>query len=404
MNVSYPLISVVTPVYRSEEILARAIGSLLAQDLREWEAIFVDDGSPEPSWRVIQAYSWIDPRIRTIRQPHAGACVARNAGIAQARGDYLLFLDADDWMEPDALSAMVRACEENGWIATHGGLRYVTPEGYPTFWEGGHRAAGDLFDSICCSNVLSVPSAALLRKSVLSEIGVFDPTLVHCGDWDLWARLARYDGRIGRIDHTVTNYRMRHGSLSRSPRTLLRDAMTTLRRIHAPDPRVARPHPRFADGADPAELDTRICYFTVYSAGLAISAGKYEAAEAVLDLAPRWTELSPRRAAEFVFYAMCFAHCCGPEGVAHFWPGVVDALHELLAELERRTGTIGLAEEMLAAMDGWCEEPLSSLPLPPRTVLAPSPRITAYDAPYETLAHNALRSLAQQQHVYSPPL
>src|ERR1700677_1527065 len=106
-----PLISVITPVYRSEEILARAVGSLLAQDFRDWEAVIVDDGSPDTSWRVVQAYSWIDPRIRTIRQGHSGACITRNHGIDEARGEYLLFLDADDWMESDALSALYGACD-----------------------------------------------------------------------------------------------------------------------------------------------------------------------------------------------------------------------------------------------------------------------------------------------------
>jgi len=398
MDMQQPLISVITPVYRSEEILARAVGSLLAQDFRDWEAVIVDDGSPDSSWRVVQAYSWIDPRIRTIRQVHAGACIARNTGIAEARGDYLLFLDADDWMESDALSALHGACEKNGWIAAHGLLRYVTPEGHPTSWEGGYRDDADLFDAISRSNVISVPSAALLRRSVLNEIGTFDPSLVHCGDWDLWGRLARLDGAIGRIDQIVTNYRMRPGSLSRSPRTLLRDAITTLRRIHAPDSRVLRPRARHAQGADIAELASRICYFAVYAAGLAVSGGRYEPAEAVLDLVPRWTELNPQRAAEFVFYAVCFAHCCGPAGVSQFWPDIVEPLHHLLAEMERRSRTPGLAGQMIEAIDNCGEEQLSSLPgrTPDPSTIAP-PGVEIFSAAYENFAHNALRSLAQQQ-------
>ena len=398
MDMQQPLISVVTPVYRSEEILARAVGSLLAQDFRDWEAVIVDDGSPDSSWRVVQAYSWIDPRIRTIRQEHAGACIARNRGIAEAHGDYLLFLDADDWMESDALSTLHSACEKNNWIAANGLLRYVTPEGHPTSWEGGFRGDTDLFDDISNSNVLSVPSATLIRRSVLAEIGTFDRALVHCGDWDLWARLARHDGAIGHIDHIVTNYRMRPGSLSRSPRTLLRDAITTLKRIHAPDDRVLQPSRRHADGAEPSELASRICYFAVYAAGLAVSGGRYEPAEAVLDLVPQWTELQPQRAANFIFYAVCFAHCCGPEGVSQFWPDIVEPLHHLLAELERRSRTRGLAGQVIEAFDDLCEERLSSLPhrtpdRPDRT----APGVEIFSAAYETFAHNALRSLAEHQ-------
>jgi glycosyltransferase involved in cell wall biosynthesis len=401
MDMQQPLISVITPVYRSEEILARAVGSLLAQDFPDWEAVIVDDGSPDPSWRVVQAYSWIDPRIRTIHQAHAGACITRNRGIAEARGDYLLFLDADDWMESDALSALHGACEKNGWIAAHGSLRYVTPEGHPTSWEGGYKGDPDLFDAISCSNVLSVPSAALVRRSVLNEIGTFDPSLVHCGDWDLWARLARHDGTIGRVDQTVTNYRMRPGSLSRSPRTLLRDAMTTLRRIHAPDARVLNSKPRLAQGADMMELASRICYFAVYAAGLAVSGGRYEPAEAVLEMVPRWTELDPQRAAEFIFYAVCFAHCCGPEGVSQFWPDIVEPLHHLLAEIERLSRTRGLAGRMIEAMDGYSEERLSTLPqrMPEPAKVTPQ-GAEVFSTAYETFAHDALRSLAEQHNSY----
>lgn len=396
MPTDHPLVSVITPVYRSEDILARAVGSLLAQDYRNWEAILVDDGSPESSWRVVQAYSWIDPRIRPLRQVHGGACTARNTGIAESAGKYVLFLDADDWMETDALSSMVEACEENGWLAAHGGLRYVTPEGYPTQWNGGYFGEGELFDAIAGSNVLSVPSAALVRRSVFEEIGTFDPTLVHCGDWDLWARLARLDGPIGSVGKNVTNYRMRPGSLSRSPRTLLRDAITTLGRIHAPDPRVRRPRPWCADGADRSQLQPRVCYFAVYAAGLAVCGGGYETAELVLDAVHEWCELSPRRAGEFLFYAMCFAHCCGPEGVSQFWPNVVEPLHRLLAELERRTDSPGAAGEMLQAMDACCEVSLESLPLPlpdpPDAAAAEEP----FPAAYDTLAHFALQSLARK--------
>lgn len=391
-----PLVSIITPVYRSEDILAKAIGSVLAQDLRDWEAVLVDDGSPDQSWRVIQSYAWIDPRIRPIQQKHAGACVARNTGIAAARGKYLLFLDADDWMEPGALSALVQACEKDGWAAAHAGLRYVTPEGSPTCWDGGYAGEMELFDALSRSNVLSVPSAALIRRSVLDDIGVFDPSLVHCGDWDMWARLARNDAPLGRVKEVVTYYRMRPGSLSRNPRNLFRDAITVLRRMHAPDRRVKHPLPHFANGIAGAELPSRIAHFAVYPAGLAASMGRAGAAGAVLDLVEHWPRLSPRVAGEFLFYSLCFAQCCGPEGVAEFWPWVVEPVQRLLADLEDRTGTPGLADDMMHAMDACCERRLADLPLP-------LPELSDEAAPppepppaQNTLAHNALHFLARR--------
>lgn len=399
MEAPHPIVSIITPVYRSEDILARAVGSLLAQELKEWELILVDDGSPEQSWRVVQAYSWIDARIRATRQVHGGACVARNTGIAEARGEFLLFLDADDWLESDALRRLTSACQSNGWIAAHGPLRYVTPDGALTSWEGGFAGPGELFEAICGSNVLSVPSSVLLRKSVLSEIGLFDSTLVHCGDWDLWARLARHDGPVGHIEGTITNYRMRPGSLSRSPRTLLRDAMAVLSRTHAPDARVLRPKPRWARGAEASQLMSRICHFATYAAGLAICGKEqFASAAALLDAIPHWTPLSAKRTAEFVFYAMCFAHCCGPEGIATFWPNVVEPLELLLAELERRTNSTGLTGQIMEEMNALSPIDLTSLPLPLPAPLEIKPQpIEPPPASYDTLPHLLLRSLAGQR-------
>lgn len=396
MEVPHPIVSIITPVYRSEDILARAVGSLLAQDLKDWELILVDDGSPEQSWRVVQAYSWLDARIRAAQQVHGGACIARNTGIAEARGEFLLFLDGDDWLEADALSRLIAACETNGWVAAHGPLRYVTPEGFLTSWEGGFNGPGELFEALCGSNVLSVPSSVLLRRSVLSDIGLFDPTLVHCGDWDLWARLARHDGPIGHIEGAITNYRMRPGSLSRSPKTLLRDAMLVLGRTHAPDARVLHPKSRWATGADAGQLRSRICHFATYAAGLAICGPDgFDAAATLLDAVPHWIPLSAKRAADFVFYAMCFAHCCGPEGVGTFWPNVAEPLKLLLDELERRTHSPGLAGQMMEEMNALSPVALTSLPLPLPALVQIEPKVVEPARPeYDTLPHRLLRSLA----------
>ena len=397
MNRRLPLISAVIPVFRSEDILARAIGSLLAQDVREWEAIIVDDGSPESSWRIIQAYAWIDPRVRVIRRNHEGVCATRNAGIAEAQGEYLLFLDADDWLEPDAMSRLASSCEAGGCVAAHGRFRYTLPDGSPTEWTGGHSAAAPLFEALSRSNVLSVPSSVLVCKSALSEIGGFDPGLAHCGDWDLWGRLARHDGAIAHVDQIVSQYRMRPGSLSRSPRTLLRDAITVLRRIHLPDERVRRPDARFAAGAGAEQLSSNIAHFAVYAAGLAVASGQPGLVDAVLELVPRWTPLSPTTVGEFVFYSLCFAHCRGPERAAEFWPGIASAVRHLLLELEECSHTTALADEAAIVIDSCGGGALSDLASASEAAAGIDfPTITGLPRGHDTLSHDMLRVLAQR--------
>ena len=388
-----PIVSVVIPVYRSEKVLARALGSLLSQTFRDWEAVIVDDGSPEASWGVVQAYTWLDPRIRAVRRDHRGVCAARNAGIAEARGEFLLFLDADDWLENDALSILIEACETARLIATAGKVRYVLPDGTPTEWSGGVELNSSLFEAVHGSNGVCVPSAILLRRSVIDDIGLFDTTLVHCGDWDMWARIGRHVGLTGHVDQAVTAYRMSPGSLSRNPRTLLRDAMTVMRRVHSPDSRVLRPNPRWLPGADAAELNSRIAHFAVHSAGLAAAHGSFERVEPVLDSVANWPPLDAGRSAEFVFYALCFSRCRGPESFREIWPEVAACVGTLFNDLETRTATGGLSDELWRELENCAR---GNLPIPIPVDDSHVPPAPVRHNGWETYEEDALLALARR--------
>lgn len=100
------------PVYNAEAFLRHSIGCLLGQSLRELELICVDDGSTDSSPEILSDYAGRDSRVRVIRQENAGPGAARNRGIELARGDYLIFLDADDWFEQDMLESMLHTAEQ----------------------------------------------------------------------------------------------------------------------------------------------------------------------------------------------------------------------------------------------------------------------------------------------------
>lgn len=102
---SEPTISVVIPLYNKEREVARAVRSVLAQRRQPLELIVVDDGSTDRSAAEVAAFR--DPLVRLIRQPNGGVCAARNRGIAEARGEYVALLDADDEWEPGFLSEIV---------------------------------------------------------------------------------------------------------------------------------------------------------------------------------------------------------------------------------------------------------------------------------------------------------
>ena len=107
-------ISVIVPVYRAEGTLRECIESILGQSRTDFELILVDDGSPDRSGAICDAYAAGDGRIRVIHQENRGAAAARQAGLEQAGGEYILFPDSDDRMDPDMLALMRDGLAETG--------------------------------------------------------------------------------------------------------------------------------------------------------------------------------------------------------------------------------------------------------------------------------------------------
>ena len=108
------LISVIIPVYRVEAYLRRCVDSVLAQTYTQTEVILVDDGSPDGCPAICDAYAREDGRVRVIHQENAGLSGARNAGIEAAKGAWLSFVDSDDYLAPEFLERLYRACVDTG--------------------------------------------------------------------------------------------------------------------------------------------------------------------------------------------------------------------------------------------------------------------------------------------------
>lgn len=109
-----PAVSVVIPVYNTAPYICQCLGSVLGQSLSDLEVICVDDGSTDESADILAAYADKDSRLTVITQTNAGPGAARNAGLERAAGRYIIFLDSDDWFEPDFLERMVNRAEDTG--------------------------------------------------------------------------------------------------------------------------------------------------------------------------------------------------------------------------------------------------------------------------------------------------
>lgn len=106
------VISIVVPVYKVEAYLNRCVDSILAQRFTDFELILVDDGSPDNSGKICDEYAEKDSRIKVIHQKNGGLSAARNAGIDIAEGEWISFVDSDDWLHPDYLRVLYRGVTE----------------------------------------------------------------------------------------------------------------------------------------------------------------------------------------------------------------------------------------------------------------------------------------------------
>lgn len=124
-----PLVTIVLPVYNVERYLPACLDSILGQSHLRLQVVAVDDGSPDRSIDILRSYAARDPRLQIVRQPNAGLGAARNTGAARARGRYLMFVDSDDVLRPDAVAAYVRSLTSTGSDFAVGAYQRVNAAG-----------------------------------------------------------------------------------------------------------------------------------------------------------------------------------------------------------------------------------------------------------------------------------
>jgi peptidoglycan/xylan/chitin deacetylase (PgdA/CDA1 family) len=275
-----PQVSVVIPAHDAAATLAATLDSLIGQAEIAWEAIVVNDGSNDDTWALARSYAQGDGRIQAVRCPHAGVSAARNAGLAQARAPWVMFLDADDALDPDHLQLLLEGREQHPDAEViHGGWQVAFPD-----------RLGPVTPPLDLANAFDVAArrapfaihAAMTRRDRLDACGGFDEALRCAEDWDLWQRLAR-SGAVFRPSRAVARYTIRRGSLSNNLGSLLRDGLAVIARGHAADPRVAQPVAAHAQGAPPARLASAKAAFALWVAGVAVGRGQGEVLRAAAE-------------------------------------------------------------------------------------------------------------------------
>lgn len=220
------LVSVIIPCFNSGVHLEESLQSVLDQTYPAFECLIIDDGSEDNTAEVAQSFVNQDARFVLLTQPNAGVSAARNRGISQSRGDFIQFLDSDDIMGHEKLSAGLAYLNlKQGIDAAYSGSRYFQEDsGAGRQLLGRNHFTGTIEVTEYDRDILAVfllrnpfvTSAPLYRKCVFERIGNYDETLRYLEDWDFQIRCAVNGIRfhyLGYHPESAIHVRLRNDSL-----------------------------------------------------------------------------------------------------------------------------------------------------------------------------------------------
>ena len=225
-DIRHSLVSVIIPCYNQAHFLAEAIESVAAQSYRHHEVIVVDDGSTDNTAEVAGDY----PTVKCVRQANQGLAAARNTGIRESRGEFLVFLDADDRLLPRALEIGFTYLHDHPECAfVAGWCKWIAVDGSPLdtptrTWVG----KADYFGKLLTCNNMGGIMAVMFRRSALDAVGGFDPSLRRSEDYDLYFRITK-NFPVYCHGEPVALYRRHDGTLSHDPGAMLRSSLCVLR-------------------------------------------------------------------------------------------------------------------------------------------------------------------------------
>lgn len=181
-----PKVSIIIPVYRAELYLSKCVDSIISQTFLDWELLLVEDGSPDRSGEICDEYARRDSRIRVFHKPNGGVSSARNLGLKNAIGEWITFIDADDWISQQTLETC------SSYFTTYDVIRFSLKIVNDEYDESKNRYC----KLECCSEKGEIIGKVLSRSSLLGVCGgifksdlfrsaniQFDTTLIMAEDW-----------------------------------------------------------------------------------------------------------------------------------------------------------------------------------------------------------------------------
>ena len=203
---TFPLFSVIIPVFEREKFIKKAIESVLNQSIDNFELIVVDDGSTDNTAYVIKQYK----KVKYFYQPNKGVSAARNLGIKKSKGKIVCFLDSDDEWKKDKLKAHLDFFIKNRDYKIHQTDEIWIKNGKFINKKKRHQKKEGFIFYESMQLCLISPSAVAIKKELFNEIGMFDEKFEVCEDYDLWLRITKKY----KVGYTPISHIIKHGGHS----------------------------------------------------------------------------------------------------------------------------------------------------------------------------------------------
>jgi glycosyltransferase involved in cell wall biosynthesis len=218
-----PLVSVVIPTYNRAADLRRALKSVIGQTWTNWEVLVVDNHSTDDTGQMVESLREARIRLLSVHN-HGVIAVSRNLGVASSAGDYVAFLDSDDWWSRRKLQQSVRALTTGADLVYHDLYLARSARGGLRLRRSRTRAlASPVFDDLIEGGNALSNSGVVVRRNLLVEVGGLsvDPKLVSWEDYDCWLRLAKVTEAFSRIAEPLGYYWSGGGNFTSAEQTMI---------------------------------------------------------------------------------------------------------------------------------------------------------------------------------------
>jgi glycosyltransferase involved in cell wall biosynthesis len=211
-----PRVSVLMPVYNAERYLTAAAESVLGQTFGDFEFLALDDGSTDRSLELLRRCAGRDARMRVISGPNRGLVGALNELLAQARGEYVARMDADDVSRPRRFERQVDFLREHPeCVAVGSRALFIDPEGLPLYEDVDHYSHEQIERALLRPMVGILHPSVVMRRAAVERVGGYRSDYLHVEDLDLFLRLAEV-GQLANLPEVLLEYRVHAASVSHS--------------------------------------------------------------------------------------------------------------------------------------------------------------------------------------------